>query len=135
MTRAMLCTQGRFVLFMCAAFALRYARSLLSWEVSQESRVLLKKTVREREKYEKAYLLLYGLNNLAYIFQIIFIMGRNLWVYIALLAAQQLATMSFFRKSKSDSERGLGNAEQDHNDHVEMKLLKEGAIHSAALMY
>ena len=118
---------GRFVVFMLAAFALRYARSLLSWEVSQESRVLLKKTVAEREEYETWYYWLYGLNNLAYIFQIIVIMGRNLWVYLALLVAQQAATVRFFRRSKSDGERGVIGDGKDHNDEVDMRLHRDKA--------
>lgn len=97
---------ARFALLLIAAFALRFARSLLSWEVAQESRVLLKqnKDARPQNCCDR-YQALYFVNNLSYIIEIILIMGRNLWVYIVLLLAQQLATYEFFRRSDSDQER------------------------------
>ena len=96
---------ARFALLLIAAFALRFSRSLLSWEVAQESRVLLKQEKTERLKSNWRYQSLYFVNNLAYLIELILIMGRNLWVYIALLLARQAATYEFFKRSDSDQKR------------------------------
>ena len=97
-----------FALMLSVAFTCRWWRTLLGWEASQESRVILKKErgykarpLSVRWQYHSTLLQ----STLLYLLEVVFIISQNLWVFITVVIGQQGATWFYLVLSPSDKER------------------------------
>ena len=102
-----------FALMLSVAFSTRWWRNLLGWEAGQESRVILKKErgrvnrpSNVRQQYQNTLLQ----STLLYLLEVVFIISQNLWVFIFVVAGQQISTWYYLIRSPSDKERDASHA-------------------------
>ena len=102
-----------FALMLSVSFSTRWWRNLLGWEASQESRVILKKErgrvnrpANVRWQYQNTLLQ----STLLYLLEVVFIISQNLWVFIFVVAGQQISTWYYLIRSPSDKERDASHA-------------------------
>ena len=104
-----------FALMLSVAFSARWWRNLLGWEGSQEARVILKKERGKQNRswqVRKQYLNTLLQSTMLYLLEVVFIISQNLWVFILVVAGQQISTAYYLIRSPSDKERD--SAHENH---------------------
>ena len=95
-----------FSLMLVVAFTLRWWRSLLGWEASQESRVILKRPVGDRPwSMRWSYHWLSIQSTVTYLIEVVLIIGQNVFVFSALLLGDQIASYRYMLRSPADEAR------------------------------
>lgn len=101
---------GLFFLMLTVSFTARWWRTILGWEAGQEARVILKKKRGTgpderpwpvRLAYHKTLIQ----NTVLYLLEVVFIISQNLWVFLSVVAGNQLATYYYLIRSPADQER------------------------------